>query len=116
MQKPAFAGKSWLFHTDGRLNPYLLIALIISWVFPNLGKFNLISTWTKVFRYFTDRSRRVCNPLCTLSPGCKPVESDAGKLMGKYLDRIREHDEPLADALAELVEAHRYDIIQDLFE
>jgi len=50
----------------------------------------LLSTWPKVFGYFTDRSRRVCNQggfatRRTLAPGCKPVESDAGKLMGKYL-------------------------------
>ncbi len=32
------------------------------------------------------------------------------------IDRIRERDEPLADALAGLVEGRRFDIIQEIFE
>ncbi|MDM8554280.1 hypothetical protein QUF75_06080 [Desulfococcaceae bacterium HSG7] len=32
------------------------------------------------------------------------------------IDRIREHDKPLADALTGLVKTYRFDIIQELFE
>ncbi len=32
------------------------------------------------------------------------------------VDQIREHDEPLADALAGLVKTYRFDIIQELFD
>ncbi|MDM8541484.1 response regulator [Desulfococcaceae bacterium HSG9] len=32
------------------------------------------------------------------------------------IDRIREHDKPLADALTELVKTYRFDIIQELFQ
>ncbi|MDM8554273.1 response regulator [Desulfococcaceae bacterium HSG7] len=32
------------------------------------------------------------------------------------IDRIREHDKPLADALTELVKTYRFDIMQELFE
>ena len=46
----------------------------------------VISTWTKVFVYFANRSRWVCNPPANAS-GCKPDTSDAGKLLSKYLGR-----------------------------
>ncbi|MDM8541491.1 hypothetical protein QUF90_10420 [Desulfococcaceae bacterium HSG9] len=32
------------------------------------------------------------------------------------IERIREHDKPLADALVKLVKTYRFDIIQELFE
>jgi len=52
---------------------------------PDIFLILILSTWTKVFRYFTPRSRRFATRR-TLLPGCKPGKSDAGKLMAKYLN------------------------------
>ena len=46
----------------------------------------------------------------------RSAERTDPKRSNLVIDRIRKHDEPLADALADLVAKYRFDIIQELFK
>ncbi|MDM8550664.1 hybrid sensor histidine kinase/response regulator [Desulfobacterales bacterium HSG2] len=68
----------------------------------------------------TDETTLTSDRLKALPGECRvdlktAAEMTSPKEANAVIDRIREHDEPLADALACLVRKYRFDIIQELF-
>ena len=54
--------------------------------------------------------------LCNARLPAAAVEAIALETTNSLIERVRQQNKPLADALAELVKNYRFDILQELFE